>query len=173
MRQVSLDDALSDSISRRDFNWDTEMRRMMDTVKVRTTQGLLRLPRKASRNFPQDWFWVVPAETLIHLHDKIWPLRDYVCLQVSPKFNNEALRNASNLYWWIIWLHVHTCLLQVADWYGKPAAEIQKRRDRRLLYKGYLSTKVHARFAGWNLQLWQHGSTHGVVTHETQYSWVA
>lgn len=35
LRQVSLDEALSDSINRRDFNWDTDMRRMMDTIKVR------------------------------------------------------------------------------------------------------------------------------------------
>lgn len=34
LRQVSLDDDLSESITRRDFDWDADMRRMMNTIKV-------------------------------------------------------------------------------------------------------------------------------------------
>lgn len=34
LQQVSLDNALSESITQRDFDWDADMRRMMNTVKV-------------------------------------------------------------------------------------------------------------------------------------------
>lgn len=37
LRRVSLDDALSESITQRIFDWDTDMRRMMDTIKVQTS----------------------------------------------------------------------------------------------------------------------------------------
>ncbi|CAM9537631.1 unnamed protein product [Scytosiphon promiscuus] len=33
-RQVSLDNSLSDSIRHRDFDWDADMRRMMNTIKI-------------------------------------------------------------------------------------------------------------------------------------------
>lgn len=36
LRQVSLDEALLESITRRDFDWNADMRRMLDTVKVST-----------------------------------------------------------------------------------------------------------------------------------------
>lgn len=44
LRQVSLDKALSESITRRDFDWDADMRRMMNTVKVSLNQELTAWP---------------------------------------------------------------------------------------------------------------------------------
>ena len=34
LRRTALDDALAETMKRRDFEWDTDMRRMMDAVKV-------------------------------------------------------------------------------------------------------------------------------------------
>ncbi|CAN0439149.1 unnamed protein product [Ectocarpus sp. 12 AP-2014] len=86
LRQVSLDNDLSESISRRDFDWDEDMRRMMDTVKIaaagegkRTFESVAKVMRRQvavkqradeATSLEGSWFPSVMRRMLIMVQGK-------------------------------------------------------------------------------------------------------
>eukprot|EP00752_Nemacystus_decipiens_P008128 g7268.t1 len=85
-RQVSLDNALSESITQREFDWDADMRRMMNTVKIaaagegkRTFESVPKVMRRQvaankrseeAKSLQGSWFPSVMKRTLAMVQGK-------------------------------------------------------------------------------------------------------